>query len=119
MNIRNKTDVYNKIVRDLKEMPVISDIVLKKETDFNFESTILHKIRIFFNLRSGGDIMILKGELEKDDAEDHAEMWIEGRGTNGVPESIKDLLEDAEWIKNILLEVADKLNNLDEDEDLD
>ena len=53
------------------------------------------------------------------EAEDHAEMWIEGRGTNGVPESIKDLLEDAEWIKNILLEVADKLNNLDEDEDLD
>ncbi len=71
MNIRNKTDVYNKIVRDLKEMPVISDIVLKKETDFNFESTILHKIRIFFNLRSGGDIMILKGELEKDDAEEN------------------------------------------------
>ena len=36
------------------------------------------------------------------DAEDHAEMWIECRGKNGVPDSIKDLLEDAEWIKERL-----------------
>lgn len=49
------------------------------------------------------------------DAEEHAEMWIECRGENGVPESIKDLLEDAEWIKNTLLEVGEALNNLDED----
>ena len=49
------------------------------------------------------------------DAEDHAEMWIESRGKNGVPESIKDLLEDAEWIKNTLLEVGEALNNLDEE----
>ncbi|MCM1121170.1 MAG: hypothetical protein NC416_01165 [Eubacterium sp.] len=49
------------------------------------------------------------------DAEDHAEMWIESRGKNGVPESIKDLLEDAEWIKNTLLEVAEELNNIDDE----
>lgn len=53
------------------------------------------------------------------DAEEHAEMWIESRGKNGVPESIKTLLEDAEWIKNMLLEVAEELNSLDEEsEDL-
>lgn len=50
------------------------------------------------------------------DAEEHAEMWIESRGKNGVPESIKDLLEDAEWQKNMLLEVAEALNNFDESE---
>lgn len=49
------------------------------------------------------------------DAEEHAEMWIEGRGKNGVPESIKDLLEDAEWQKNMFLEVAEALNNLGEE----
>ena len=49
------------------------------------------------------------------DAEDHAEMWIESRGKNGVPDSIKDLLEDAEWIKDTLMEIADELNNLDEE----
>lgn len=54
------------------------------------------------------------------DAEEHAEMWIEERGKNGVPESIKDLLEDAEWQKNTFLEVAEALNNLDnESEELE
>ena len=50
------------------------------------------------------------------DAEEHAEMWIEGRGKNGVPDSIKDLLEDAEWQKEMLLEVAKDLNDLDDEE---
>lgn len=49
------------------------------------------------------------------DTEEHAEMWIESRGKNGVPESIKDLLEDAEWQKNMFLEVAEALNNLDDE----
>ena len=50
------------------------------------------------------------------DAEEHAEMWIEGRGKNGVPDSIKDLLEDAEWQKEMLLEVAKELSGLDDEE---
>lgn len=53
------------------------------------------------------------------DVEEHAEMWIENRGKNGIPESIKDLLNDAEWINNMLLKVADKLNNLDEDPEME
>lgn len=51
------------------------------------------------------------------DAEEHAKMWIESRGKNGVPDSIKDLLEDAEWIKSTLEEVADDLENIDNEED--
>ena len=51
------------------------------------------------------------------DAEEHAEMWIESRGKNGVPDSIKDILEDAEWIKSTLEEVADDLENFDNEED--
>lgn len=46
------------------------------------------------------------------DVEEHAEMWIESRGKNGVPESIKDLLKDAEWQKNMFLEVVEALNSL-------
>lgn len=49
------------------------------------------------------------------DAEEHAELWIECRGKNGVPESIKDLLEDAEWIKDTLTEVSKKLKNVDKE----
>ena len=51
------------------------------------------------------------------DAEEHAEMWIESRGKNGVPDSIKDILEDAEWIKSTIEEVADDLENFDNEED--
>ena len=50
------------------------------------------------------------------DAEEHAETYINMRGKNGVPESIKDLLEDAEWQKEMLLEVAKDLNSLDDEE---
>ena len=47
---------------------------------------------------------------ERFDAEEHATMWIEQRGKNGVPDSIKNLLEDAEWQKEMLLEVAKELS---------
>lgn len=43
------------------------------------------------------------------DVDEHAEMWIEGRGTNGVPESVSDLLEDAQSIKNFLVQVSDEI----------
>lgn len=49
------------------------------------------------------------------DAEEHAEMWIESSGKRGVPDSIKDLLEDAEWIKRELEEVADDLEGNETD----
>ena len=50
------------------------------------------------------------------DAEEHAETYINMRGKNGVPKSIKNLLEDAEWQKEMLLEVAKDLNGLDDEE---
>lgn len=49
---------------------------------------------------------------ENFDAEEHAEMWIECRGENGVPDSIKDLLEDAEWQKEMLLKVTNDLEGV-------
>lgn len=44
------------------------------------------------------------------DANEHAAMWIEARGkVNGVPESIKELIDDAEEIQEMLNELADAL----------
>lgn len=51
------------------------------------------------------------------DAEKHAEMWIEHRGKNGVPGRIKDLLKDAEWIKDTLKKVTNALKNQNEESD--
>lgn len=44
------------------------------------------------------------------DADEHAEMWIETRGrVNGVPNSVRELIDDAEEIKKMLNELADVL----------
>lgn len=55
------------------------------------------------------------------DADEHAEMWIEARGrVSGVPESIRELIDDAEAIQEMLNELADALdgkrqeNNIEE-----
>ncbi len=44
------------------------------------------------------------------DPDEHASMWINARGTvNGIPESVKDLIEDAYAIKQMIYELADAL----------
>ena len=50
------------------------------------------------------------------DPEEHAAMWIENRGQNGTPDSIKDLLNDAEDIKDMIGEL---IRHLEEDEEKD
>lgn len=46
------------------------------------------------------------------DPEEHAEMLIENRGNYGVPNSIRDLLDDAEAIKKMIFELWDKLSDI-------
>lgn len=41
------------------------------------------------------------------DEGEHAEMWIGGRGTNGIPSSIRALLDDAADIQQMLDDLAD------------
>ena len=45
------------------------------------------------------------------DPDEHAEMWVESRGTRGVPLSIRALIDDADAIKAMLLELANALKN--------
>lgn len=45
------------------------------------------------------------------DADEHAEMWVENMHTvRGVPQSIRALINDADAIKEMLLELAYNLN---------
>lgn len=64
---------------------------------------------IFYDGTDEGFIREFKAHAVNFDADEHAEMWIEGRGKRGVPESVRDLITDAEWIKDTLLSVADEL----------
>lgn len=45
------------------------------------------------------------------DVDEEAEIWIENRGKNGVPSSIKALVEDAEWKEQELRELANKIES--------
>ena len=52
------------------------------------------------------------------DPEDHAAMWIENRGKNGTPDSIRDLLDDAENIKEMIDELIQCLEGDDKETDM-
>ena len=65
---------------------------------------------IFYDGTDESFIKAFRSNAENFDANEHAEMWIENRGrVSGVPESVRDLITDAEWIKDTLLSVADEL----------
>lgn len=61
----------------------------------------------------------LSGETEKElanslrqyadyfDVDEHVELWVDKRGKNGVPNSIRELVEDAAWIKTELDKIAE------------
>lgn len=49
------------------------------------------------------------------DIDEHIEMWVEARnnGVAGVPKSTRELVEDAEEIKEMLLQLADALHEIE------
>ena len=51
------------------------------------------------------------------DVDEEAEMWVEIRGTRGVPSSIKVLIKDAEWKEEALLKLSDALDELEFEEE--
>ena len=46
------------------------------------------------------------------DLDEEVEVYVENRGKNGIPNSVVDLVEDAQWKQKILEETADKLYDL-------
>lgn len=52
------------------------------------------------------------------DIDEHIEMWVEARnnGVAGVPKSTRELVEDAEEIKEMLLQLADALHEIEVNE---
>ncbi len=60
------------------------------------------------------DFSVMADEFDPDE---HAEMWVDLRGKRGVPDSIRTLIDDADWIKEKLMDVADELMNAVEDQE--
>ena len=56
-----------------------------------------------------GLINALDEHYESFDVDEHVELWIDGRGKNGVPSSIKDLVADAEAIEEMYKELYEAI----------
>ena len=52
------------------------------------------------------------------DPDEHAEMWIENRGENGTPNSIKDLINDALDIEKMIYELIQYLEGNDKERNI-
>ena len=72
---------------------------------------------IWFDGTNEGFIEAVRERYNNFDVDEEAELWIESRGKNGVPSSIKALIEDAEWKESKLDELANELEELEIDED--
>ena len=68
---------------------------------------------IWFDGTDNGFIRAVRERYRDFDVDAEAEVWIERKGKNGVPDSIRELIEDAEWKAIKLGELSDELDELE------
>lgn len=68
---------------------------------------------IWFDGTDEGFVNGVKDRYNGFDVDEETEIWIENRGKNGVPSSIKALVEDAEWKERTLGELFDQLEEIE------
>lgn len=54
-----------------------------------------------FGVQKGNFVKNVREYADGFDVDEHVELWIEGRGKNGVPATARELVEDAEAIRDI------------------
>lgn len=72
---------------------------------------------IWFDGTTKGFIDAVQARAESFNVDEEVEVFVECRGKNGVPSSIKALVEDAEWKCKTLEALADALWDIDFDEE--
>ena len=70
-------------------------------------------ITVWFNGTNSGFVDAFTNYAADFDPDEHAEMWVESRFENGVPYSIRELINDADAINEMLESMAIKLNALE------
>lgn len=66
---------------------------------------------IWYNGSEKEFVQAFKENATDFDIDEHVEMWVPHRENNGVPNSIGELREDAEWIKSFLINVSKSLED--------
>lgn len=59
-----------------------------------------------FGVQKGNFVKNVREYADDFDVDEHVEFWIEERGKNGVPATARELVEDAEAIRDMLNELA-------------
>ena len=72
---------------------------------------------IWFDGTTTGFIEAVRKSAENFDVDEAVEVFVECRGKNGVPSSIRALVEEAEWKLEKLEALADALSELDFEEE--
>ena len=67
---------------------------------------------IWFDGTNDRFVEAIRDRYNNFDVDEETEIWIENRGKNGVPSSIKALVEDAEWKESELERLANDLEEL-------
>lgn len=89
------------------------DIEIEIENWSPAGENIIETIR--FDGTPEGLLQSLKENAESFDVDDHVEMWIEGRGKNGVPDTARELVEDAEAIQEMLDDLYNAVSEIYEE----
>lgn len=67
---------------------------------------------ICFDGTPKGLVNALEEHYDSFDIDEHVELWISSRGKNGVPNSIRDLVKDAEDIEKMYLGLYEVINSI-------
>ena len=70
----------------------------------------------FFTVEKENALQNIIDYANEFDPDEHAEMWIEYRGTRGVPESVRELIDDADEIAEMLNSLAYSLRGLNDEQ---
>lgn len=69
-----------------------------------------------FSVPAADFVRAVRDYYQDFDVDEHVELWIDGRGKNGVPSSIRELVKDAEDIDDMLKELADTLEGTEREQ---
>lgn len=56
-------------------------------------------------------IVFVENEVFRYDVDEHVEMWVDHRGKDGVPDTVRELVEDAEAIEKMMHDLARRLRS--------
>lgn len=113
----------NKIIKVLEDCDFCVNEVEKQGNDFYVELGQFTPCgedwweTIWFDGTNKGFIEAVQNRHESFDVNEEVEVWIEHRGKDGIPSSIRKLVEDAEWKESMIEKIMYALEKQEMEEE--